>query len=196
MIRHTIKKSGFGRDFVSAASMPNFAARGSPGRKTRSDVRTELIEGRWIRESHFPSKLQTCKKERFWVIERMNVGSGLVEVRKWWVGWKSLAAGLAFDLYMSGNAGKARLRRFARKRTVAANQLDLSRRDYTQTALDSRSLNGTPKFSLQRNFLTVERDAVDRGATQEHRRYLLFLLIWLPGAAETTQPLSSLWTDI
>ena len=49
MTRHTIRKSS-GRDFVSAASMPNFVDTNCPGRKARSDVRTELIEGRWMRD--------------------------------------------------------------------------------------------------------------------------------------------------
>lgn len=71
------------------------------------------------------------------MIEKTNVGSGPVEVGVGWKSWRVKAAGLVFDLYVSGNAGKARLRRFARKRTIAMNQLDLSRRDYTKTALDS-----------------------------------------------------------
>ena len=95
-----------------------------PGRKTRLDVRTELIEGRWMRERVIAEETKNVEENSR---EEERGPLVLAEVGELRVGWKGLgmkAAGLVVDLYTNRNAGKAR---FSKKRTTPANRLDSSK---------------------------------------------------------------------
>ena len=117
MTRYTIRKSGPRRDPISAAPMSGFVEVNCFGRKTRSDVRTELIEGRRMRDRVIaPGNQKRGRKSGFeWLRKRV---WGLVEAGEPRVGWKSSrmkAAGLAVDLYTNGMPARHVLRKKKRE---------------------------------------------------------------------------------
>jgi hypothetical protein len=107
--------------------MSIFVTAECPGRKSRLDVRTELIEGRCMRERVIAEETENVEENGFEWSRRRAWGLGSAEIRELRVEWKSLrmkAAGLVVELYTNRNAGKAR---FSKKRTTPANRLDSSK---------------------------------------------------------------------